>query len=607
METSAGGSALGKPEQTTETAESFTLEDLDSTGLMAIVGAGCPAPWFFDPETSRIHTPDGQPLCGPIAVLGMFRDTEGRGWCRLVAFLDPDGRVQTELVPNRQIEAGRGQQALISALADRGLSMYGPPAMIGALLKSWPTPHRGIVVNHGGWLKLDGVRRGYVFPAGGAITRPGDDAMVLLNGAHPGHRPRTAGTLEVWQKTIGRFAQGNPVMMTMICTALSGPLLDICRLPAVGFNFFARTTTGKTTSVKAALSVFPDYPDIPPTWSGTNTGIELRAARQTDSLLVLDEFPTDPPPHAITIAMALGNGVGAARGTGQLVLRQQTKFRCAIISTAEFPMVQILERAGRTPPPGLSVRLIDLPAKGSHGCFDELHGLGGYEFAKSIDQGARANFGHVAPAFIDRILARSQGDLDRIAARQVAIQGELKAALGLTQCPEIAERVLDSLAVVALAGELGVRADLLPWSRQSVRDAVETMARKWWKHVNRPQELINLLKDIEDLTDMLLPLDVEAAAIIGLDRPLGWSDDTSLYLLPEAITHIDRGSDTPGNRTRIPRMLADAGVLRRGTERRSLQDKITIPGTGRRERVYTLDRAMITSILAEAEATDRGA
>lgn len=480
--------------------------------------------------------------------------------------------------------------------------MYGPPAMIGALLKSWPTTRRGIVVHNGGWLKLAGVRRGYVFARGGAIMRPGDNEGVLLSGAHPGRRPRTAGTLEGWQQTIGRLAIGNPVMMMMICTALSGPLLDICGLPTVGFNHFAQTTKGKTTSVKAALSVFPDYPDIPPSWTGTNTGLELRAAQQTDSLLVLDDYPTDPPPHAITIAMALGNGAGAARGTGQLVLREQTKFRCAIISTAEFPMLQILEMAGRTPPPGLSVRLIDLPATGSHGCFDELHGLGGYEFAKTIDRSARANFGHVAPAFIERILARSPGDLDRIAARQVTIQGELKAALGLTQCPEVAERVLGSFAAVALAGELGVKAGLLPWKREAVREAVETMARRWWKHVNRPEELINLLRDIDDLTDMLLPLDVEAAALIGLERPLGWEDDTSVYLLPEALGYIDRGSDAPRGRTRIARMLADAGVLRRGTERRSLLDRITIPGTARRERVYTLDRAMMNAILADEGA-----
>lgn len=47
-------------------------------------------------------------------------------------------------------------------------------------------------------------------------------------------------------------------------------------------------------------------------------------------------------------------------------------------------------------------------------------------------------------------------------------------------------------------------------------------------------------------------------------------------------------------------LLVEAGVLERGKERNSLQDKITVPGTRRRERVYRLDRAAMTAVLAEA-------
>lgn len=489
----------------------FHLETLDAETLLALVAAGCPEPWSFDTESSRIHSSDGLPLCGPLAVLGRFRDAAGGGWSRLIGFIDLDGRIQTALVPNRQIEGGRGLGAMLAGLADQGLWMAGRASGIGALLRSWETPRRGLIVDRAGWVRVDGVRRGYVLPRGATITRPGDGEVIVLRGAPLGRAPTTAGTLAAWQETVGRHALGNPLMMTMLCSALSGALLDICGLTTVGFNFFGRTSRGKTTALRAALSVYPDYPEHPPRWTGTSTGLELLAARQVDGLLALDEYPTDPRPDAITLLMALGNGTGPARGTGQITLREQMLLRCAILSTAEFPVVEILEKAGRTPPPGLSVRLVDVPAERAHGAFDNLHGMTGHQFAKFVDQHARENFGHVGPAFVRRILERSQSDLEAIAALQVTIHRELKASLGLQECPEVAERVLDSFAVVALAGELAIKARLLPWPRGSAREAVQVIAAEWWRHRTRPQELVDLLREVEDLKDLLLPFDTDGA------------------------------------------------------------------------------------------------
>ncbi len=580
-------------------APRLRLEDLDADEVRSLVAANCPPPWSLDSERHRILTSEGLPLCGPIAVLGRFRDRDGQSWSRLVVFIDLDGRPQILLVPNTQIE-GSGRGALLSMLADRGLWMSGQGAGITALIKAWETSRRGTIVHRAGWVEDDCGRRAYVLPRGGTIARPDDDDIIVLAGAPLGRRPATAGTLAGWQAGIGQLALGNPVMMMMICVALSGPLLAACRLSMLGFNYFGATSRGKTSGVKAALSVLPDYPPNPPRWTATNTGLELMAARQTDGLLALDEFPTDPRPGVITMLMGLGNATGCARGTGQLTLREQTHSRFAVLSTAEYPLTQILEKAGRTPPPGLSVRLVDVPAERRHGAFDELHGMTGHQFAKSLHEHAQANFGHVGPGFVQWLLARSRSEIDRISEVQVAIHRKLKERLGLQDCPEIAERVLDAFSVVAAAGELAIKAGLLPWPKHSASEAVQVMAAEWWRHRIRPQALTDLLREIEDLTDLLPPLH-EDIAFIGLDSaagaPLGWADETSLYLLPQAFTHMDREAD----RHRSIRLLDDAGVVMRGTERSSLQQKITLPGTRRRERVYKLDRAIISRLLATTD------
>ena len=108
------------------------LMEINVDTLLSRVERKCPQPFSFDPERKKVYCPRGLPLCGPVAVLGRFRDPSGEAWNRLLGFIDLDGRLQFLLVPNKQVDAG-GCGTLIATLADRGLWMSDRTKDIAAL------------------------------------------------------------------------------------------------------------------------------------------------------------------------------------------------------------------------------------------------------------------------------------------------------------------------------------------------------------------------------------------------------------------------------------------------------------------------------------------
>lgn len=65
-----------------------------------------------------------------------------------------------------------------------------------------------------------------------------------------------AGTFEAWQSGVAALAQGNPLLMLAICAGLAGPLLVILNSDGAGLHFYGDSSTGKSTSLYAAISAW---------------------------------------------------------------------------------------------------------------------------------------------------------------------------------------------------------------------------------------------------------------------------------------------------------------------------------------------------------------
>lgn len=250
----------------------------------------CPMPegFFLVPEGKRaglykLETkPDGEVnevrIGPPLSVKGMTRDSEGNEWGLMLEWADPDGKKHTWPMP---IELLFRQGAdWYSALASGG--WFGNPAARKKLVDFLAAvrPVRRIrCVPRTGW-----DNTAYILPD---AVYGNTSESVVLQSAHHGDLYRTAGTLEGWRE-IAVLAVGNSRLSFALCAAFAGPLLRLAGLEGGGFSFEGGSSSGKTTALQIAASVWGG-PEHVRSWRATDNGLENIAVLHNDNVLVLDE------------------------------------------------------------------------------------------------------------------------------------------------------------------------------------------------------------------------------------------------------------------------------------------------------------------------------
>jgi len=538
-----------------------------------------PPGYLFFHEDSLINYPVGSlflPLCGPIRVAAMLRDIGGNDWSYDVEFLDRDGAVQER---PRKVAAD---------LVNSGLQRMTRPAELVRLLHHWQTPERIWTTRRTGWTRLEDCTA-FVLPSGDVLTHPKAGASpVRYTGPAPS--ARKAGSLAGWQNGIGQLALGNPSLMMAISAALAAPLLRLAQIDAIGVNLYASTSSGKTTVMRAALSVGQD-PSRMHRWNATNTAIEILAASSHDSLLVLDEFPATPDRSIVDAIYAIGNGTGRARGTHDITLRDSERWRLVTLSTSELPIPEHCARGRLSYPDGLAVRLIDVPVRSwTHGAFAELHGHpDGHAFAVAANAAAQENHGHLLEAFVDLVLNGEVALTVALTRILTAFRTRALRALGLEAgtVHGPAMRVLDGIGVMVAAGMLAARAGLVPWPRGAVEAAGLEIVKLW--HTGRVARTAGPSAAIDRLREM-----IEEGRFVDLDGPVpaadpaaGWMDGRFIYL-DSAVFADEFASDAaPG---RVLDQLLDAKLLVPGGEQRSMQYRMPASMVTSRPRVYRIRR-----------------
>jgi len=82
-------------------------------------------------------------------------------------------------------------------------------------------------------------------------------ADVIFQSGERGHDEFTAGgTLEGWRENIAALASKNPLLQFAISAGFAGPLLEKCNGESGGFHYFGDSSTGKSTALEAACSIW---------------------------------------------------------------------------------------------------------------------------------------------------------------------------------------------------------------------------------------------------------------------------------------------------------------------------------------------------------------
>ena len=425
-----------------------------------------PGVWFYGTKAGKGDTPSTptqQWVCSPLYVEAVTHDGQSSNFGRLLRFQNSLRHWRTWAMP-MELLRGSGEELRGELLAMGLLIDPNAHRLLGAYLLSLIPKRRMRCALQVGW---DG--NAFVLPD----TVIGPDAEnVIFQSGERGHEEYTrAGTPGGWRETIPAKAIGNPLLTLALSAAFAGPLLAKCHQEGGGLHFVGDSSTGKTTLIEAACSVWGG-PNYRRSWRATANGIEGAATLFNDGLMALDEISECDPREVGAIVYALGNGRGKQRASRTGTARSVTRWRTFILSSGERTISTSMLEGGYRAKAGQSVRLLDIPASGTHGAWNNLHGHAtGAAFSDAIKTAAIIHHGLAGRAFLERLTKDTQ-DL-------AAHLEKLKKAPIFAATDGQHKRVAARFAVIALAGELATEYGITGWPEGLALDAAIHGFQAW--------------------------------------------------------------------------------------------------------------------------------
>lgn len=537
------------------------------------------------------------PFCSLFRVKALAQASKSKHWSRVVELINPKGELVECMITEGSL-TGRPRDA-IATLSDHGLRVCDGDQIrvILDLVRNWPVPSQSYLtlVDRVGWTQ---EKDAFILTSGRVLMRKAEAPRYRFEGELSS---KEIGSLALWRDQIAALAVGNTNMVFGICLGFSTALLEFTELDTTIYHLYAKTSEGKTRTLRTALTVWPRTGDKEKTWAGTINGLEAEIAKSHSILLGLDELRGDATPDLPALIYRFANGASKARGRKEGGAKERETWRTAVLSTGEISFVDVVSKLGGMPTGGQGVRMLDIPATGQYGVFDALHGSEtSDDFVARLDKAIRKAWGPAGAAFVENLLELGEDALrDALEADirryEIALQQHLGVIAGDDRTTEI-RRVLRSLALVATAGEWASDWGLTGWESGAAYAAAQTIAKRWLHGRGRlPFEQNQTLKRVQDY------LTVNAPRFIPLtdagsrrDHAAGgpiYMDDTFFYLVPAALADMARELKITQTE-KILEALDEGDYLERGKEKNSLQVRLpsVVPN---RPRAYRIRRSII--------------
>lgn len=525
-----------------------------------------------------------------IDVTAMTRNRDGQEWGRLLEWKDSDRRAHSYAMPQGMLEGDGAEVRRI--LADGGVTI-GPERrareLFLAFLKLCPTDARALCTGRLGW--VDDV---FVTPFG-AIGATEQRFVFQANGATD-HAFRQEGTLEGWQDTVARLAEGNSRLVFAIAAAFAPVLLALVGDDGGGFHFQGPSSTGKSTALRAAASVWggSQYLRL---WRATANGLEGIASLHNDGLLVLDELSQCDPFQAGEAAYMLANGQGKQRAGRSGGAKDVARWRLLYLSAGEESLGHVMSRANAPVKAGQEIRMADIAADAGAGLgmFETIHGYDSpSQFAQALKQAADRAYGTVGQAWLRAVVSEREGLKKSLPTMLGAFIAKVVPPNHSGQAGRVARR----FGLVAVAGELASRYGLTGWADGEASEAAEICFAAWLEGFGggaANREDGKILAQVAAFFDAhgasrfqnILDKDAKVANRAGFfkDGP-GEDGVRTYYVLPTVFnSDVCRGYGPKA----VAKLLVERGYLQSGNDGRPTQ-KQRLPGVDASQRVYTFVR-----------------
>lgn len=544
----------------------------------------------FFVESNEDNAPEYMPLCGPVRVLAATRDAKSGEWGRLLEWRDADGVRHQWAMPLELLQADGVD--VRRELARQGLTISpGQKSrnLLSTFLQVWPVEARARCVDRLGW-------HGGVYVTSQESVGQEDEVVVFQNAHSIEPAFSVSGSVEAWRGSVARLAAGNSRLVFALSVAFAGPLADVVGEDSGGFHFRGASSSGKSTALKVAASVWGSPDTYPRLWRATANGLEGLAALHNDGLLILDELSQIDPREAGESAYLLANGQGKARASRSGTARQSARWRLLFLSAGEESLTGLMARAGKKTNAGQEIRLavIEADAGAGMGAFETLHDqLFPAALAESVKLAAGKHHGAVGVEWLRRIVADRPALVDLLAD---SIRQFVAAVVPDDAAGQVL-RVARRFGLVAAAGELASHYGLTGWPEGESISAARKCFAAWLEGFggagNRETRAIldqmraffeahgaSRFEDVADTTDKRI---INRA---GYFRTT--ADGRREYLvLPESFKReICQGFDQKA----VTAVLLAAGWVTPGTDGKTAQ-KPHIPGVGR-PRCYVFNSTM---------------
>lgn len=400
-------------------------------------------------------------ICAPLTVEAETVNSEDGTIGRLLSFNHRGKRI--EWVMPMEALAGKGDEVM-KVLLGRGLVIeHHQRRQIIPYLASHQSPDLVIATTtKPGWHES------------GAFVLPsrviGGDNVRFQDSGRAANIFTSKGSISGWQTEIATRCLGNPVLILSVCCALAGPLLAKVGVNGGGVHLVGDSSSGKSLAQLLAASVWGHPGSFAASWDVSKGGVEIEAASRNDTILILDEIKRADPKRVQEMAYAIANGMGKGTMTREREGRAKLTWRVLALSSGERSLSDHAAIGGSNAHAGAELRMVDVNAgTRTHRAFDNVHGLTGQEFHRTLNDAVSQNYGHVGPAFVESLIKQPE-DLHS-AFRQV------REAFG-TESSQ-AGRVADRFAIMALAGESAIRRNLLNWPKGTAVNACRLLFNEW--------------------------------------------------------------------------------------------------------------------------------
>jgi uncharacterized protein (DUF927 family) len=378
----------------------------------------------FDSEGERKL----KPVClSPVKVIGRGLNLDTNEVFLKLGWTDVKGRVKNDFFPQGDLYR---KQGVIKLLPSQGVELT--DIMTGEFItylvnsvrvfKDDLTEH--IITNKQGW-KGNGK-----FVLGELLYTKDGTQEVLLNE----HTERlkgivSEGNIEGWYDGVSKLLK-HPRQRFKIYAAVCVPLLKILNAKSFILDDFGETTTGKTTTCEAAISIYGNPDLLTLTGNATSMGIEVMANTFCDLPVFFDETSATDEKTLKGIIYMIANETGRLRGQKDGRLRKTESWKSCALFTGEAPIKKSDSFGGQT------ARVIEI--YGGLGV-DDLEGID-YFKERKLD-----NYGVIGPILINKILSMPQ---DELISKFKDIRSKLRQELPT----RIEARIAETFSIIAMGG-----------------------------------------------------------------------------------------------------------------------------------------------------------